>query len=45
MKYGVDHDNIAYVIDTLNDHAIQITTKILAIKVVRKNRPINAHEE
>ena len=38
-KYDVIHDKRAYVISTINDHVVQVTTKMLAIKMVRKNRP------
>ena len=32
------HDKMAYVINTINDHAFQVTTNILAVKVLRKNQ-------
>ena len=39
MKYGLEHDGFAYLIDNINNQAIHIATNILANKVVPKNHP------
>ena len=42
MKYGLERDGRAYVIDNINYQVVHIATKFLVKQVVHKNWPINA---